>query len=219
LRLTLTVLCIYDFEAPSRQAMWKLYKDTGEEIYQRAHYHPWTEWRSPADVLGIEKWLGVIAMVHDSDVILSRQPYEGAVETCQELMRDGHELLFISNRATESEEATVKWLAQNNLLGEDWPSEAVCTPDDKTPYMAYCQYLIDDRPKTVVSFVYDLDWGWHQNGVAKFQRKAFVYGYQYNQALTDVPNVYVALDWYGIAHYLQKQGVLSRSISEPLNVA
>jgi hypothetical protein len=219
---------LYDFEAPSRQAMWKLYKETGEEIYQRAHYHPWTEWRSPADVLGLEKWLEVIAMVHDSDVILSRQPYEGAVETCQALMEDGHTLLYISNRATESASATNQWLDDHQFLncyGLKNEPKVLCTTEDKAPHMAQCQYLIDDRPKTVIEFVYDYNWkAAHvernpESGLTHLpQRKAFIYGYQYNQALTDVPHIYVALDWYGIAHYLQKHGVLSTPISEPLSV-
>ena len=47
------------------------------------------------------------------------------------------------------------------------------------------------------------------------QRKAFVKGYPYNQALTDVPNVYVAMDWYGINEYLVRKGVLSEAAAVP----
>jgi FMN phosphatase YigB (HAD superfamily) len=43
---------LYDFETPAREAMFKLYKETGDLVYKEGAYHPWTEWRSPADVLG-----------------------------------------------------------------------------------------------------------------------------------------------------------------------
>jgi hypothetical protein len=178
---------------------------------------PWTEWRSPTDSLGLEKWLGVIAMVHDSEVIRRMTPFPGAVATCQALMEEGHHLLYISNRATEAQEATYDWLLDCGFLrADDDPAvDVLCTNENKAPYMAECQYLIDDRPKTVIEFVYSHDWAWRQNGVAEFQRKAFVKGYPYNQALTDIPNVYVAMDWYGINEYLVRKGVLSEAAAVP----
>jgi FMN phosphatase YigB (HAD superfamily) len=96
---------LYDFEQPSRDACFKLWKETGDEKYKQAAYHPWTEWRSPADVLGVERWLKAIAVVHDDDAILGMEPFTGAVETCQALIDAGHELIYISNRATETEYA------------------------------------------------------------------------------------------------------------------
>lgn len=235
---------LYDFEGPSREAMWKLYKDTGEDIYKMGAYHPWTEWRSPNDVLGLEKWLDVIAMVHDSEIIRSRIPYAGAVETCQALIREGHELLYISNRATEAVGATQDWLLDQGFLrhGGYVEPKVLCLMEDKAPHMAKCQYLIDDRPKTVVQFVYDRQWanitycdalgkslvgksgvfGVDEDRRAQYaienERRAFVYGYPYNQALTDVPRVYVAMDWYGINEYLVRKGVLSEAAVQPLVV-
>jgi phosphoglycolate phosphatase-like HAD superfamily hydrolase len=208
---------LYDFETPSREAMYKMYKETGDDRYMHGAYMPWTEWRSPTDSLGLEKWLGVIAMVHDSEVIRRMTPFPGAVATCQALMEEGHHLLYISNRATEAQEATYDWLLDCGFLrADDDPAvDVLCTNENKAPYMAECQYLIDDRPKTVIEFVYSHDWAWRQNGVAEFQRKAFVKGYPYNQALTDIPNVYVAMDWYGINEYLVRKGVLSEAAAVP----
>lgn len=219
---------LYDFEAPSREAMYKMYRETGDETYMRGAYMPWTEWRTPTDTLGLEKWLGVIAMVHDSEIIRTRRPFDGAVETCQALIREGHHLLYISNRATESRQATLEWLDAWGFLVDDF-TRVLCTDENKAPYMAECQYLIDDRPKTVVEFVYDYNWKYGVEHAARAlsdagfdptanQRKAFVKGYPYNQALTDVPNCYVAMDWYGINEYLVRKGVLSEAAIQPLSV-
>lgn len=213
---------LYDFETPSREAMYKMFKQTGDQAYMHGAYMPWTEWRSPTDSLGLEKWLGVIAMVHDSEVIRRMTPFPGAVATCQALMREGHSLLYISNRATEAQDATHQWLEDCGFLNEfglENEPKVLCTSEDKAPYMAECQYLIDDRPKTVIQFVYDFDWRLDKLYQAapggEFERKAFVKGYAYNQALTDVPNVYVAMDWYGLNEYLVRKGVLSEAAAVP----
>lgn len=224
---------LYDFEAPSREAMYKMYRETGDETYMRGAYMPWTEWRTPTDTLGLEKWLGVIAMVHDSEIIRTRRPFDGAVETCQALMRQGHTLLYISNRATDAQQATEDWLGQCGFTDPEghfvWHWKVLCTDEDKQQYMAECQYLIDDRPKTVVNFIYDYNWKYGVEHAARalsdagfdptaHQRKAFVKGYAYNQALTDVPNCYVAMDWYGLNEYLVRKGVLSEAAVQPLSV-
>lgn len=213
---------LYDFESPSREAMYKMYKETGDDVYMRGAYMPWTEWRSPTDALGLEKWVGVIAMVHDSEIIRAQTPFAGAVETCQALIREGHNLLYISNRTTDAQEATLHWLIHWGFIDEAREfTDVLCTDQDKQQYMRECQYLIDDRPKTVVNFVYDHDWAFmhdtHRNPEGP-QRKAFVKGYPYNQALTDVPNVYVAMDWFGLNEYLVRKGVLSEPAVEPLKV-
>jgi hypothetical protein len=151
---------LYDFEQPSRDACFKLWKETGDEKYKQAAYHPWTEWRSPADVLGVERWLKAIAVVHDDDAILGMEPFTGAVETCQALIDAGHELIYISNRATETEYATERWLDEWGFsdLVIDGRTSLVVTQGDKAPFIKDCQYLIDDRLKTAVTFTYDFEW-------------------------------------------------------------
>lgn len=149
---------LYDFESPAREAMFKLYKETGDIAYKEGAYHPWTEWRSPADVLGVNRWLKAIELVHDAHVIETMRPFDGAVATCQALLAEGHELLYISNRATESEAATNLWLAYWGFIGINDATRVVCTSGDKARYMSECQYIIDDRLKTVVQFAYDYDW-------------------------------------------------------------
>lgn len=205
---------LYDFETAAREAMFLLYKRTGDEQYKVGAYHPWTEWRSPADALGLEKWLKAIEVCHQADIIRSQVPFAGAVETCQALSAAGHNLLYISNRAEGSAIATEEWL---DMWGFTGPTTTVlCTSENKAPFIAKCQYLIDDRLKTCVEFVYSYEWTdyWHKGFPIDIvpegdgKRRAFVKGYTYNQAATDIPGLYVALTWAGINEYLVRKGVL-----------
>lgn len=272
---------LYDFETPSREAMFRLYKETGDAAYKEGAYHPWTEWRSPADVLGVEKWLKAIALVHDADVIETMHPFPGAVETCQALANAGHKLLYISNRATEALEATEAWLYDHGFLDGKERPEVLCLMGDKAPHMRECQYIIDDRLKTVVEFIHDYDWKtqvergaqriinsgpdaddplaskWDDaisntldmvyddslprverhasrdywlrmaNEIAtqaadayrdRNKRRAFVKGYAYNQAGTDIPGLYIAPTWAGLNEYLVSKGVLPEPAAIPLGV-
>lgn len=291
---------LYDFETPAREAFTKLSAERGERSILRGAYDPWTEWRSPADACGIEIWLEAIALCHANDVILAQTPYNGAVETCQALANEGHELLYISNRAVETADATHEWLQEWNFPVDENITEAVewhgghclkVLTTDKKPFLKDCQYLIDDRPKTVVDFIYDYDWetrirreadrihgngpdvgdpAWEdyekilsvciddryrldalyaENGpeesidsvrevlaedlerlhesaekaaqeyISANRRRAFVIAYSYNQALTDVPHLYLAPTWAGLNEYLVGKGVLSQPAYHPLGVA
>lgn len=216
---------LYDFETPSRDACLKLWKQTGDDAYKEACYHPWTEWRSPADVLGTKKWLKAIAVVHEDDSILDMQPFTGAVETCRALMAAGHKLIYITNRAAHTEDATGRWLAKNGFFDVPFapPSDharLVVTEGDKRPFIADCQYLIDDRLKTCVQFVYDYEWQWYHGirkeagGPGTADRLAFVKAYPYNQNATDIPGLILAPTWSAIEHYLVKKGILSESAVE-----
>jgi phosphoglycolate phosphatase-like HAD superfamily hydrolase len=215
---------LYDFETPSRDAAIKMWQETGDDAFKEAAYHPWTEWRSPADVLagddGIpHRWLEVIARVHQDDSILGMVPFPGAVETCQTLMRAGHKLIYITNRAAHTEEATNQWLQKNGFYDAPFapPSDhatLVVTEGDKRPFIEKAQYLIDDRLKTCVQFVYDYDWQ-YWNGVRKesggpgvADRIAFVKAYPYNQNATDIPGLILAPTWAAINVYLVKKGLL-----------
>lgn len=219
---------LYDFEQPAREAFLKLADKYNDETIRQGAYHPWTEWRSPTDVCGLDIWLEAIALCHDADAITQQVPFVGAVETCQALADEGHSLLYISNRATESEDATYEWLKYHNFIAPDY-GDLVVTTGDKKPFMKDCQYLIDDRLKTCVEFVYDFEW---QVGLANswdgpdldgdyeeykdgLRRRAFVKAYQYNQAGTDIPGLYLAPSWSGLNIYLTKKGVLSERVALP----
>jgi hypothetical protein len=180
----------------------------------RGAYDPWTEWRSPADSCGLDIWLEVIALCHSPKIVLSREPFEGAVETCQALEANGHELMFISARDGSAEEATETWLREEGFLGSN--AEVLCA-HDKATHMAECQYLIDDRPKTCIEFVNDWDWKLRRPSIED-KRIAFVLEYPYNQNLTDVPNLYLAPTWAGINFYLVEKGLLDKPAYRALGI-
>lgn len=194
---------LYDFETPCRQKFLELGVSTGDKSLFRGAYVPWVEWRSPADACGLEKWIEVINLVHDDDMIASMIPFEGAVDTLTALAEQ-HRLLYVSNRATERYAATADWLFSN-----DFPDgKLVCNDHhDKRDAITHCQYLIDDRPKTLVEFVFDYHWR-AKHGPNMAPRKAFGLMFEYNRALTDIPNIYLAPSWNGLAHYLTDKGVL-----------
>lgn len=269
---------LYDFETPAREAFTRLAQQRDDKSLLRGAYHPWTEWRSPADACGIQPWLDVIDLCHDADMIAKQVPFAGAVETCKALMNEGHELLYISSRKSETERATREWLEEWQFM-DSVSGELACVvpPADKKPFMTECQYLIDDRPKTVVDFIYDYDWQkmmtaveqrirnmgptssddpfydehllaqekaldayyeaegelkveWLDKAheiankcadayVEKNRRRAFVIAYPYNQALTDIPNLYLAPSWAGLNSYMVSKGVLSEPAHTPLGIA
>lgn len=200
---------LYDFDGPAREACFQLFRETGDEDYKQAAYHTGGEWRSYTDILGLQKWLGAIDLVHESQSILKQLPFDGAVETLNALRDEGHCIMFITNRKAHSREATHEWLFEETELGSVLDDTLVVTEDDKKPFMAECQYLIDDRVKTVVQFVHDYDWT-NKIGSASEERArhAFVKAYPYNINLTDVPRVWLSPSWAGINIHMEKVGLL-----------
>jgi hypothetical protein len=156
-------------------------------------------------VIDLELWLEVIDRCHQDDVILSQTPFKGSADTLWELVEDGYDLLYISNRKPESEYATREWIA---AMGYPQSENLICTAADKMPLVRDCQYLIDDRPKTLVQFLHDFHWR-HKHGENGPQRLAFGLLGEYNRALTDVPGIYLAPNWELLRRYLIDKGVLS----------
>lgn len=185
---------LYDFETPAREAFQKLADERNDKTLFRGLYVPWTEWRSPADACGLDDWLTVIDMVHEPESILAQEPFAGSASVLQALEDEGHELLYITSRKSACHEATAQWLDDHFPEGE-----VICSGSDKSQHLANCQYLIDDRPKTLVEFIYDF---------SAFEREAFGLMYEYNRALTDINHIYLAPSWEGIRYYLHRMGVL-----------
>ena len=67
-----------------------------------------------------------------------------------------------------------------------------------------CQYIIDDRPKTLVEFVYDSNWQKETTPA----RKGFGLFCEYNRALTDVPGIYLAPNWTLLEKYIEEKSDL-----------
>jgi hypothetical protein len=203
---------LYDFETPFRDAFFKLAKEQEDsdtmQLLLKGAYHVWDEWRSPADVCGLDMFLQALDIVHSDECILSRKPFEGSVETLQALHNEGHRLRYISNRRPESSAATKQWLEEAGFPVRD-PESVVCMMDSKKAHLRDCMYLIDDRPRTLVEFVYG----------TVHPVKAFGLMYPYNRALTDIPSVYLALTWSGLNHYLVRENVLNEVAYEPLEVS
>jgi hypothetical protein len=80
----------------------------------------------------------------------------------------------------------------------------ICTEEDKLPLIVNCKYLIDDRPKTLVQFVYDNNW----YGKMIDERKGFGLFYEYNRSLTDVPGIYLAPNWALLEKYIEEKSEL-----------
>lgn len=201
---------LYDFSVPAREAFLKLSETTGDKSLLRGAYSSWVEWRSPADVCGLEVWMEVISMCHSPEVILCQTPFAGAVDTLQALVKEGYGIMYCSTRSEEAAEATREWLAQEGFpLGDH--VEVRCTMEDKAPHIAECQYIIDDRPKTLIDFIHSRDWD-----ESKGKRKGLALIYEYNRALTDIPDIFLSPTWAGLAGWLTRKGFLPTPPHTPL---
>jgi hypothetical protein len=199
---------LYDFESAARQAFLDLAAERSDEGLFQGAYNPWTEWRSMGDVCGPEVQSAVICRVHEPEVILDQTPYIGAADVLWELVNAGYKLKYISNRSPDAFGATYRWLEGCGFpIGVSAPdANLVCTMGNKIPLVSDCQYIIDDRPKTLVQFIYDAQW---LHGRLRQPRLGFGLAFPFNQNLTDVPGVYLAPTWGGIRYYLIKKGVLA----------
>jgi len=193
---------LYDFGGLAREKWGEYAMERGDKSLQRGAYCAWPEWRSPADVVDLEHWLRIIDLCHAPDVIIEQIPYPGAYEGLWRLDDAGYDLLYISTRDPEVTEATRHW-----LMFQGFPyGDLICTHEDKIQYVRDCQYIVDDRVKTLVNFVYDHEW--YNSG--RPQRKGFALLKEYNRALTDVPNVYLAPTWNLLINYMEDKGVFDR---------
>lgn len=202
---------LYDFATPARQAFLDLALKHGDkEEYFKGGYQSWVEWRSPSDVCGSDAFNEVLDIVHSPRVIREQTPYPNAKEVLDEIT-DEHEIFYISNRDESAAEATEEWLSNWGFPD----AELIATMEDKQAYLCECQYLIDDRAKTLIQFVEDFNWKYTFGSLStpdsdnSNERKAFGLLFEYNRNLTDIPNIYLAPTWAGIRYYLQTKGVIN----------
>ncbi len=142
---------VYSFTTLARNVLASRAANTGDERLTNAAYALWPEWRTPVDLLGLDLWLDVIAECHSDQSILNQIPYPGVKKTLQELVERGHKVIYLSSRNETCEDATVRWLDMHHMP----EGVLTCTGHDKAEYLAECQYVIDDRPSTLVSCYYD----------------------------------------------------------------
>lgn len=172
---------------------------------RQAAYAIWTDWRSAAELCN-GFWLDVIDRVHEDDSILEQEPYPDAVDVLCDIDKAGHEITYISTRAPKTKKATRNWLDD---CGFPATHNLICTLDSKIPHIRECQYIIDDRGKTLVEFVYDFDWKYkHGSKNEEKKRKGFALHGTANMSFTDVPDVYLAPSWALLRPYLKDKGGL-----------
>jgi uncharacterized HAD superfamily protein len=197
---------LYDFNIKIREEFFKMAIEYDDKQILKGAYMPFVEWRSLTDSLGVKIAKEAIHRVHSDESILSQRPYENASLVLNEIKSNGHEILYISSRQERSKDATEKWLKINSFPD----GEVKCVGGDKMPFVRSCRYLIDDRPSTIAEFVTDYSWKkWNGSGKnSEKPRVAFGLWYSYNQALTDLDNVYLAPTWFGLRYYLIKKEVI-----------
>jgi len=208
---------LYDFGGLAQEMIVQLAAETNDKRLQKAAYSTWNEWRTPNDFLEGE-WQTIIDMCHRDHVIRSQMPFKNAVTTLRKIFSAGNDIIYISNRSEDAYEATYEWLQAH---GFPQAKSLVCTSEDKAPFIADCQYIIDDRPKTLVEFVYDYKWKEEINEIVnlafdvsmnlphtRFNRVAFGLFCEYNRALTDVPGIYLAPNWTLLEKYIEEKSDL-----------
>jgi hypothetical protein len=145
-------------------------------------------------------WEKVIDRCHTPERILTQIPYDGAPEALWDLWHAGHELVYVSNRSPDTWSPTLTWLDNMGFPMREERTKLLCHRDDKLASIRDCQYLIDDRPKTLVGFINDWIWG-----ASTGTRKAFGLVTPYNRGLTDVPGIYLAPNWPLLGRYLRSK--------------
>jgi len=215
---------LYDFNELAQEMITKVAIREDDKEMQKGAYSSWNEWRAPKDAIDAEFWSSIIDMCHQDYMIRSQMPFKYSVTVLRKIASAGHEIVYISNRADSTYDATKEWLVSH---GFPQPTSLICTSEDKAPFIADCQYLIDDRPKTLVEFVYDHKWKEEINEIVnlasdvnmnlphtRFNRVGFGLFCEYNRALTDVPGIYLAPNWTLLEKYIEeKSDLLGRSIS------
>lgn len=195
---------LYDFDAQIREAFFELAIERDDKSLLRGAYSTNMEWRNLTDVLGVETALEAIHWVHDRT--RKQIPFQGAEKTINKLWTAGHEIKYVTSRREKYRSDTEDWLFYDYMF----PSgEVICSEHDKSEHLFNCQYLIDDRPYTIVNFVYDYEWQYRQEiGLEDGDRKAFGIWTPYNRNLTDIKGVYLAPTWRGLDFYLERKGVI-----------
>lgn len=176
-----------------------------KEILKGA-YMPFVEWRSLTDSLGAEIAKEAIHRVHSDESIIAQIPYQNASEVLSEVAEQGHEIFYVSSRQESCHDATKAWLRRHSFPQGD----IMCVSGEKAAHIRDCRYLIDDRPSTIADFVTDYTWKKWNGSTENARRPRIAFGlwYTYNQALTDLDNVYLAPTWLGLRYYLIKKEVI-----------
>ncbi len=203
---------LYDFCSLACRVMGEMadlpaWAPEAERLTNGAYSTSWTEWRTPIDLVGERTWNEVVDRCHTPERILTQIPYDGAPEALWDLHEE-HDLVYVSNRDGSTHAPTFRWLDDMGFPIGTGRTKLLCHTDDKLASIRDCQYLIDDRPKTLVGFVH----GYMEHpagawiiGNEATNRKAFGLVTPYNRGLTDIPGIYLAPNWPLLGRYLRSK--------------
>jgi hypothetical protein len=186
---------LYSFDEEVRGAFFDLAVEKGDKSILRAAYSNNQEWRNLVDH---DTGLAYKAIERVHEQATSQIPFKGAVDVVQRIGAE-HTIKYVGSRFKKHYQGTKNWL---NYW--DFPEgDLICVEhtDSKQNYFDDVQYLIDDRPRTIIEFLHEP----YYEG----ERKAFGLWRQYNQNLTDVKSVYLAPTWRGLEYYLERKGVIN----------
>jgi len=191
---------LYSFSDLAQEMITKVAIKRGDKALKNGVYSSWHEWRTPNDLLD-EEWQSIIDLCHQDHVIRSQMPFKNAALVLRKIFDMGHDIVYISNRAESTYNVTKEWLQNYNF---PQANSLICTTENKVSFIKDCQYIIDDRPKTLVEFVYDYEW--NENRI--YDRVGFGLFCEYNRALTDVPGIYLAPNWALLEKYIEEKSDL-----------
>lgn len=193
---------LYPFGDEVREAFFELAIERGDTQLLKGAYAGFNEWRELSDVFDRDIALDAIHWVHDRQ--LEQRPFKRCVEVVNRIAEQ-YDIKYVTSRRSVYYDSTVQWL-------DDWAfpeGEVICSEHDKTEHLTDCQYIIDDRPATIINFIHNFTWKLtHGSNNQEKQRKAFGIWKPYNRNLTDQAHVYLAPTWRGIEYYLEEKGVL-----------
>jgi hypothetical protein len=208
---------LYSFSDLAQEMITKVAIKRGDKALKNGVYSSWHEWRTPNDLLD-EEWQSIIDLCHQDHVIRSQMPFKNAALVLRKIFDMGHDIVYISNRAESTYNVTKEWLQNYNF---PQANSLICTTENKASFIRDCQYIIDDRPKTLVEFVYDHEWKQEANEIVnlasdvnlelprtKLARKGFGLFCEYNRSLTDVPGIYLAPNWALLEKYIEEKSEL-----------
>lgn len=202
---------LYSFTQTAREVLVDLAIARGDETLMTLASASWSEWRTPAAMIGVENWFEIIERCHRPEVILDRQSYFGASDTLWDLVDAGHTLTYITSRDSQCEDATARWLQDNEFpFDPEGTATLMCQYfPSKAEHIADCQVIIDDRPHNLIEFVYDFAWQ-YQHGSENHEMQRFGLGLlsEYNRSLTDVDRIHLVPNWINLRHVLLEKGLL-----------
>lgn len=194
---------LYSFDTAIRDAFFDMAEERDDKSILRMAYSNNQEWRNLVDhdqKLAFE----AIERVHSKQDTFT--PFPGSEEVVNKIHKSGHSIKYVGARKDIHQDVTEDFLWWNNFP----PGELICADPSrgsKLEYIQDCQYLIDDRPRTILEFlndpIYVLATTHEQD------RKVFALWRPYNQNLTEVKNLYLAPTWRGLEFYLKRKGVIT----------